>query len=131
MKLTFTVLLIVALVGGIVFAQNGADVTERLRRLSRDAAAIAASVGAPLPPVYPAHVVASTNTPIPRNKLRIDHPSGMTLEITMPTNQYILVIPDGYVLEKLHVSSVSFDAFADIKRTNTGAAIFYFVPAPQ
>lgn len=114
-----------------------------LRRLSQEAARLAAEIDPPPLPPMPAHAVNFGNvrtnyfspppvmpSPALIQSFRTMHPSGAIIEVTMPTNTVAIIIPDGFYLTNRIVSEISLDEFVDFKRTNGNASVFFFKSQP-
>src|SRR5207253_638728 len=69
-----------------------------------------------------------TQALIPATEIRIPHPSGANITVTMPTNWVTMLVPEGFELHSVSVADLTYDGFYDLKKTNGTSVIYYFTP---
>jgi hypothetical protein len=85
---------------------------------------------APLPP-SPQHAISQRHhSPMIAREIRIDHPSGATIVVTMPTNMESITVPAGYELKSLALKEMSLERLHFLQQTNDGAMVYWLEPKP-
>jgi hypothetical protein len=75
--------------------------------------------------------IVTTQATSMSHTLRLDHPSGLSVIVMIPTNHVSLCAPDGYELRSRPLRTFTLESLHDFKRTNVTGVVYYLVPVSK